>query len=104
MAISRRLTIGSARRDDGGGRSVIAMTLGGAVADRRGTVATVGMPPPLLRSIACASAGGMGERALVPIMRLCVAPGVDTDLGRVLGDGNDPILAGDLGGSDRMTS
>ena len=104
MAISRRLTIGSARRDDGGGRSVIAMTFGGAVVDRRGTVATVGMPPPPLRSIAGASAGGMGELASVPIKRLCVALGVGTGIGRVLGDGNDPILAGDLGGSNPMTS
>ena len=84
----------------------------GAVADRRGTVETVGMPPPPLRANAGASAGGtclggtggMGELALVPIKRLCVAPGVGTDIGRVLGDGNDPILAGDLGGSDPRIS
>ena len=83
---------------------MIAMTFGGAVVDRRGTVATVGMPPPPLRSIAGASAGDIGERALVPIRRLCVTPGVGIDIGRALGDGNDPILARDLGGSNPMTS
>ena len=92
---------GFARRGDGGGKAVIAMAFrGGAVADRRGTVATVGMPPPPLRAIAGDSAGGtwvggagiMVELALVPIKRLCVAPAADTD-GRSLGDGNDSILA-----------
>lgn len=92
---------------------MIAMAFsGGAVADRRGTVATVGMPPPPLSAIAGAKAGGtclggtraMGELALVPIKRLCIGPGVGTGIGRSLGDGNDPILAGDLGGSDPIIS
>jgi len=72
-------SIGSAWRGDGGGNAVRAIAFrGGAVADRRGTVATVGMTPPPLRAIVGPIAGGiclggpasMVEFVLVPIKRL----------------------------------
>ena len=78
MATSYR-SIGSAWRGDGGGNAVRAIAFkGGAVADRKGTVATVGMTPPPLRVIAGPIVGGICldasvnrvEFVLVPIKRL----------------------------------